>query len=226
MVTTLYLVRHCQAEGNLKMEYHGHTDGNVTEMGEKQLAALTGATGNWELSAIYASPLIRAQKTAAALNANYHLPIVTDDSLKEIYCGDWEGRSWDDIVVRYREEYIAWETHPEDYVSPGGESMRQAYERVVKTINGIVRKHPGEAVAVVAHSGIFRCYLAYAMFGELRNLNQIGWGDNTNISKITFDESWNPTVVYHYDASHLTPDISTLAQRKKNGVTRPCLGIK
>lgn len=221
MVTTVYLVRHCQAEGNLMMAYQGQTDGAVTEMGRAQLKKLTQASKNWNLSAIYSSPLQRARLTAEAVNENYHLPIVPDDNLMEIYCGDWEGKDWETIFALYRDSYITWETDPKSFVSPGGESMREAYDRIVAAINGHVKDHIGQTIAIVGHSAVFRCYLSYVMFGKLGDLNAIGWGDNTNISKIEFDENLKPTLCYKYDASHLTPDISTTELRKRLGLKRP-----
>lgn len=221
MVTTLYLVRHCQAEGNLMMAYHGQTDGKVTEMGRAQLEALAKATGSWDLAAIYASPLQRAMETAKAVNRNYGLPIVVDNDLMEINCGSWEGKDWDHIFQNYHDSYVTWELEPEKFVSPGGESMRQAYDRIIKAINSHVKDHVGQTVAIVGHSAVFRCYLAYTLFGKLENLNSIGWGDNTNICKIEFDENLKPTLIYKYDSSHLTPDISTTELRKRLGIKRP-----
>ncbi len=221
MVTTLYLVRHCQAEGNLMMAYHGQTDGKVTEMGKLQLEAVAKASTDWALSAIYTSPLQRAFQTAEAVNRNYDLPLIIDNDLMEIYCGEWEGKDWEYIFEHYNESYVTWELEPEKFVSPGGESMVEAYERICKAINTKVRAHPGKTVAVVGHSAVFRCYLAYVLYGELRDLKAIGWGDNTNICKVEFDENFDPTLCYKYDASHLTPEISTTELRKRLGIRRP-----
>ena len=203
------------------MAYHGQTDGAVTEMGYAQLKALTPATADWRLSAIYSSPLVRARKTADAVNENYHLPIVIDDELMEIYCGEWEGKDWETIFERYHESYVTWETDPKNYASPGGETMKQAYDRICKAINSYVEKHKGENIAVVGHSAVFRCYLSYVLFGKLGELGEIGWGDNTNICKITFDETLTPTLEYKYDASHLTDEISTTQLHKRLGLSKP-----
>ncbi len=203
------------------MAYHGQTDGAVTEMGKKQLAALQKASGGWALSAIYTSPLQRAYQTAEAVNQNYHLPLAVEDELMEIHCGAWEGKDWEDISTHYHDSYVTWELEPEKFVSPGGESMAQAYERICNVINRLVKAHPGENIAIVGHSAVFRCYLAYVLYGELCGLKSIGWGDNTYICKIEFDEQFHPTLCYKYDASHLTPDISTTELRKRLGLKRP-----
>ncbi len=221
MVTTLYLVRHCHAQGNLLEVFNGQTDGEITEMGKKQLDALTNACGGWNLSAIYASPLKRALATAEAVNKNYHLPIITDKRLMEINCGEWEGKSYHDIYRDYHDSYLMWDDHPESFASPGGETMQDAYDRITAVIHDLVRTHIGEAIAIVGHAAVFRCYLAYVRFGGLQSLNEIGWGDNTNISKITFNRQLKPTLCYQYDASHLPDDISTVQMRKRLGITRP-----
>ncbi len=203
------------------MAFHGHTDGKVTEMGNLQLKALTKATTDLNLCAIYTSPLQRAMETAKAINENYHLPIQTDDNLMEIYCGEWEGKDWEYIYAHYPDSYIAWETSPEQFQSPDGESMQDAYNRITACIHDHVKDHIGETIAIVGHSAVFRCYLAHVLYGELKNLTEIGWGDNTYICKIIFDDNLKPTLCYKYDASHLTEDISTTALRKRLGLKRP-----
>ena len=41
MVTTLYIVRHCQSAGNLSGRFQGRFDAPVSETGEKQLELLS-----------------------------------------------------------------------------------------------------------------------------------------------------------------------------------------
>ena len=75
MVTTLYIVRHCQSAGNLSGRFQGRFDAPVSETGEKQLELLSLRFRNEHLDAIYTSPLVRAYRTAEAINRFHNLPI-------------------------------------------------------------------------------------------------------------------------------------------------------
>ena len=57
LVTTLYIVRHCQSAGNLSGRFQGRFDAPVSETGEKQLELLSLRFRNEHLDAIYTSPL-------------------------------------------------------------------------------------------------------------------------------------------------------------------------
>ena len=90
-MTTLYLVRHCEAEGNTARVFQGSIDRDISPNGQKQLDRLAERFRDVPLAAVYSSPLLRAYKTAQAVNRYHGLPIVTDDRLKEINGGVWEG---------------------------------------------------------------------------------------------------------------------------------------
>ena len=46
MTTRIYLVRHCEAEGNVYRRIHGVTDSRVTPKGRLQIAALADLRGD------------------------------------------------------------------------------------------------------------------------------------------------------------------------------------
>ena len=112
MVTTVYLIRHAQAEGNEKQTFQGHRDGTISEMGRRQLEQLAEYGKTLPLEAIYSSPLSRALETAKAVNKYHRLPIFVRDGLIEIDGGDWEGVSWDRFPLDFPEENDAWENKP------------------------------------------------------------------------------------------------------------------
>ena len=60
----LILVRHGETVWNVEKIYRGRTDVNLDEVGIKQAKLLGKYLSNWELEAIYSSPLKRALDTA------------------------------------------------------------------------------------------------------------------------------------------------------------------
>ena len=88
MVTTLYLVRHAEAEGNVREFFQGNTDTALTEKGRRQLDCLAERFRDVPLDAVYTSPFQRALQTAEAVNRHHGLPLHQEFALREINGGD------------------------------------------------------------------------------------------------------------------------------------------
>ncbi len=213
-MTRIILVRHCEAEGNHKRVFQGHTDSEVSENGRRQLALLSIRCRNMKMDAIYSSPLKRAYETAEAVNAYHHLPIQKDDGLIEINGGVWEGKLWEKLPDLYPEDAKAWNAHPWDFAPEGGEPMRHVYERIWKAITNIVQANPGKTVCIASHGCAIRNFLCRAMGKPIEELNDVDWCDNTAISIIDFDEALQPKIVLLNDSSHLTEETSTFAKQE------------
>ena len=102
-----------------------------------------------------ASPLLRTRDTMELLRGAMGLEpgaYRTDDRLKELAFGEWEGFTWQELKARDR---IAVRERKRDkwaFVPPtGGESYAQLGERLIPWI-GTIRQHE----VVVAHGGVAR----------------------------------------------------------------------
>ena len=87
-MTRIILIRHCEAEGNIKRVFQGHTDADISENGRKQLDLLRLRCRNMQIDAIYSSPLKRAYQTAEAINSFRNLTVQIHEDLIEINGGD------------------------------------------------------------------------------------------------------------------------------------------
>ena len=83
-MTRIILIRHCEAEGNIKRVFQGHTDADISENGRKQLDLLRLRCRNMQIDAIYSSPLKRAYQTAEAINSFRNLTVQIHEDLIEI----------------------------------------------------------------------------------------------------------------------------------------------
>ena len=81
-MTTIYLVRHCEAYGNINRVFQGHIDSEISDNGRRQLERLTERFRDIPLDAVVSSPLKRAYLTAQAINGGRGLPVETDERLK------------------------------------------------------------------------------------------------------------------------------------------------
>lgn len=211
--TRILLVRHCEAEGNVKRLFQGHTDAPVSENGRKQLDLLAVRLRNQRIDALYSSPLQRAYQTAEAINRFHHLPIHTKRGLMEICGGSWEGKPWADFpVIDPRQSYY-WDYEPHKFSPQGGETMQEVYGRVWEAVLEIVKENPGKTVCVTSHGCAIRNLLCRAAGYPIEQLGEVDWCDNTAISIIDFDRALQPRITVQNDASHLSAEVSTFAKQ-------------
>lgn len=96
-MTTIYLIRHAEAEGNLYRRIHGWYDSLITKNGERQIQALEQRFDSVSIDAVYSSDLIRTQLTAGAICRPKNLPLHLHPGLREIHMGDWEDLTWGEV---------------------------------------------------------------------------------------------------------------------------------
>ncbi len=188
MVTTLYVVRHCQSVGNLSGRFQGRYDAAVSETGEKQLDLLALRFRNVHLDAVYSSPLTRAYRTAEAINKFHGLPIQKDDGLMEIDVGEMENLPLPEIGEKFPQTAHDWDQAPDLCCFPGGETMAQVYARAEKTFRKIVEENLGKTVAVATHGGLIKNLYALVQFGSIEGLRQSAVFGNTSVSILEAEE--------------------------------------
>ena len=96
-MTTVYLVRHAEAEGNLYRRVHGWYNSLITDNGYRQIAALRGRFADIHIDAVYSSDLFRTMTTAKAVYLSHGLELHTDPGLREISLGAWEDKPWGEV---------------------------------------------------------------------------------------------------------------------------------
>lgn len=191
-MTKVILVRHGQTLWNLEMKYQGHCDIALTDKGIQQAELAAGRLADENISAVYASDLNRAFKTAQCIAAKHDLSVTAIPELREINFGDWEGMTFegisDPINNHWSEEMTKVFSHPGDAQIPGGETFRQVKERAILALNQLVAAHPNQTIVVVSHGGTIRTVLCALLDINLNNLWKIKQ-DNTAINMLEyFDE--------------------------------------
>lgn len=150
-MTRLILIRHGQTDWNLAGRYQGQIELPLNALGRQQAEQIARQLNGIQLAAIYASDLARARETAEVLARAVGLPVQLDPRLREIDQGEWEGMPFTEIQRRYPRELELRRENPLSFVTPGGESIREVRERVLRAAEEICRRHPHETVAVVSH---------------------------------------------------------------------------
>ena len=159
MTTTFYLIRHA-AHGLLGHKMAGCMSGVcLSDIGQAQAAQLAERLSQIPLSAIYSSPLERAQETAAPIAARMNLPIQTCPAILEINYGDWTGLTFEELQAR--PEWKAYNQFRSGTRIPGGEMMLEAQTRTVTQMQALCLQHPNESIALVSHADIIKGALTY-----------------------------------------------------------------
>ena len=206
MVTQLYIVRHCEAEGNINETFQGHIDSNITEKGALQLERLAERFRETHIDGIYSSPLKRACLTAEAVNKFHGVPILTDRDLMEINGGKMENCKWSELPRLFPESFNIWKNNFPEFQAPGGESVREVYDRMKKAALKHVSENVGKTVVIASHGGAIRTLLCFLLGFPPEGIDEVPWVENTSVSLFSFDEELKPGCVYINDFAHIASD--------------------
>lgn len=210
-MTTVYLVRHAEAEGNVSRVFQGRTDCGVTEKGYEQLRMLAERFKDIPLEAVYSSPLKRTIETAKAVNFYHGLDITTVDGLMEINGGLFEGQLWEELSNLFPVAHDLWLNHHHDFEIEQGESMREVYDRMKTSMLKIIKANTDKTIAIVSHGCAIRNFLCFANNVNFEELSTLDWCENTGVCKFSSDDKLNIEVIYQNDASHLNAENLTIA---------------
>ncbi len=186
-MTKVILVRHGQTLWNLVMKYQGHCDVALTEKGLEQAMLAAQRLASEKITAVYASDLGRALKTAECIAQKHNLLVTAVPELKEINFGEWEGLTYEGANSQWTEEMSLLFTHPDEVIIPGGETFREVKERATMALAKIVAQHPNETIVVVSHGGTIRTLLCAALNIHLNYLWKIKQ-DNTAINVLEYHD--------------------------------------
>lgn len=160
----LLIVRHGLSLTNKDKRYTGQRDVPLAPLGYQQAEAVSRYIAEtYKVDAIYTSDLCRAADTLAPLAKSLSLPMVKRADLREIFLGDWEGKTYDEVQVLYPETCRLLKTARHLVRYEGGESYREAYDRAQNAFLSIARENEGRTVAIASHGGTIRLFLAAVM---------------------------------------------------------------
>ena len=157
---------------------------------------------------LYVSPLPRARSTAAAIAEALDLTPSVEDGLREFSIGDWEGRTYRDLMDN-EQLWHRWALDP-TFTPPNGESPTSFGERAVGALQALVDRHRGETFVAVSHGGFIGAVLD-AWIGD-HSGDWIRWEPhNCAVSVLDWDgDRWRGVIVN--DISHI-PEEAIIRER-------------
>ena len=129
----------------------GTTDIPMGEKGFQQAAEMAKKLP--PVTAVFSSPLTRAVQTAQAIG----MSVTILDDLREMYAGEWDGLTFDEIQQHYPALYAA-RFHDLTIPLPGAECHAKGLTRFKGAMEEAAKQSSGD-FAVVAHGGIIAQFL-------------------------------------------------------------------
>ncbi|MGH2806229.1 MAG: histidine phosphatase family protein [Actinomycetota bacterium] len=148
MNATVHLVRHGQVANPQNVIYGRLPGYNLSAKGQAQAERAGEHLADNDIGTIWASPLERAQETAAAINAHHALEIFTDDRLIE------SGTTLEGIGRTLRAFATSprfWWALRNPWKPSWGETFADIKTRVISAIEDAVEAAGGREVVIVSH---------------------------------------------------------------------------
>ncbi len=171
-MTIFLLIRHGQNDllGN---SLAGRLPGvHLNEAGRQEAERLGEILSSYPINAVYASPLARAQETAAPIAARQGLAVESLPALIEIDFGDWQGKTFEELKKQALWDQV--HKQPSAIRFPNGEGFADARDRVVGGLIKLSRQYDEKDIVIcVAHGDVIRLTVAHFLNVSLDNFHRI-----------------------------------------------------
>ncbi len=181
----LWLIRHGETDWNRQQRWQGQSDTPLSDQGIAQARALAERLAQEQFDGVFSSDLKRAADTARLALPDCDL--LTDIRLREMDFGEFEGKSYHDLLNTHGDTIAQWRRDPHGFRAPNGESYMDLHQRVVDWRADLP---PSGRYAAFLHGGTIRALL-YAVTGVPVDNTWAVRVDNASISVLKrFGELW------------------------------------
>lgn len=206
----LYILRHGETDWNKQMRMQGQVDIPLNDFGRELARATKEGIKDIRFDYIFSSPLIRAVETAEIVTGWSREKIVTDDRIKEISFGEYEGKYPDERPP----EFMNFFKSPELYRPQGsGESYEALCERTRDFIENVIfpiaEKEPESRVLISGHGAMNKALLLYFKKIEIKDIWSGPFQMNCCISRVDIKDSKSWEFIFenkiYYNAEEFKP---------------------
>ncbi len=157
----LYYVRHGESTYNAQNRYAGSLDCELSAKGKEQAEIVGEKLVDEDIDIIVASPQTRAQQTAAIINQYLKLKIETEEDLREIHVGLYEGLTREEAAAKYPDRWKQGINRSFTFSPHEGETALDVQNRVYAAMDRILARHGDKNVLIVAHGFVGKAVNRY-----------------------------------------------------------------
>ena len=170
----IIFLRHGQAENNTKRILAGRTEGiPLTPTGIVQAHDAAKLLSEMEVSAIYSSPIQRADETAKIVAKHNNLDVISDERLIELDMGKFTGMAYDDIFEKHGNVFLKFYNGELEIAHNGVETFAEVKSRVTSITKHILSEHSQENVVLVTHMDPIKAMLSMSVNLSATNLFEL-----------------------------------------------------
>ena len=162
----LVIIRHGQSEWNLQNRFTGGADVDLTPQGIEEAKKAGELLKPYPFDKAFTSILIRSIHTLKVIleqTGQHDLPTVSDIALNERGYGDLQGLDKAAMALKYSDAQVLTWRRSYDVVPPGGESLKNTYDRIVPYFIKYVEPElrAGKNILIVAHGNSLRALMMH-----------------------------------------------------------------
>ncbi len=187
--TEIILIRHGETEWNSQQRMQGHSNSDLSSVGQAQIQALGQWMKNVPFDHIYSSDSLRAKQTAEAITQFSGHELKIDLRLREKNLGVFEGLTSEEARERHPEVFRLFKTAGSKYVIDEGESTQQLQDRALEIVDEIRIKHLEERVLLVTHGGFIRVVMKHSLGLSLETPTRF-LIRNTGVFRLVWEDKW------------------------------------
>lgn len=190
-MSVVVFVRHGETAHNKEMVITSEAPGApLTPLGHEQASTAAADVAPFAPSALFSSPLLRAQQTATVVGKAIRLEVETRPELAECLVGDLEGASSREAFERFDSTWKHWYIRKDiGYaLGPNGESGRMAIDRFLRFLEFVRSEHPDETIAAVTHQAFLQVGLAWTCENLAPAFGFQRWLPNCGVAVVRVDE--------------------------------------
>ena len=160
----IIFLRHGQAENNTKRILAGRTEGvPLTKIGIEQAEQIGKYLKPIDISAIYSSPIERANNTAKIVAESNSIDYKLDERLTELDMGKFTRMPYDEIFAKHGNVFLKFYSNDPIISEHNVETFPHVQKRVMDMLDYIIKKHDQQNVILVTHMDPIKSVIAKVM---------------------------------------------------------------
>jgi alpha-ribazole phosphatase len=154
-----------------------------------------------DITRIISSDLVRCLELASSIQLEHFpdLSIQEDKRIREIFFGDWEGKTYQEISEssRWRNDYNQFIQKFPKFPAPNGETNEE-FEKRIQNFLSSLKEYPNSNILIVSHSGVIRQIAALSLGIPLEITFKMQL-DYTSISRFQIEKDFTSMVSWNED---------------------------